>query len=173
MLVGKNIYINSPKYHSTMKILHIIMWLSIVGIGVIALVRRKQFTFSTDDKIVFWGLFSFAAIYYASSIFAAPMEIRYVMSMHSIQFACCYILLNKLLGSKKEPIELKTTEKQPEKPIWKKILFPFKYAPIVYFVILFVLKMINSMARVFFMIRTEMCFSKAIGRTGYRISPRF
>jgi len=124
------------RYHSTVKILYLILWITIVGIGIAAFLRRKQLVFATDDKIVFWGLFSFAVIYYASSIFAAPMEIRYTISMHSIQFVFCYMLLNKLLGIKKEKNEVETIEKQPQQPVWKKILFPFKYAPIVYVAII-------------------------------------
>lgn len=87
-------------YHSTMKILHLITWMAIAGIGIAAIVKRKKLIFSRDEKIIFWGLFSFAVIYYASSIFAAPMEIRYGISMHAIQFAFCYILLNKFLAYK-------------------------------------------------------------------------
>jgi len=89
----------SPKqdYHSTIKVLYLALWTIIAGIGITAIVKRKKLIFSRDDKIVFWGLFSFAVIYYASSIFAAPMEIRYVISMHAIQFAFCYVLLNKLI----------------------------------------------------------------------------
>jgi hypothetical protein len=97
-----------PKYELWMQILHLIMWTTIVAIGVAALLKRKKITFSAHDKIVFWGLFSFAAVFYASSIFATPMEIRYLISMHSIQFVCCYMLLNKLLCIKKEKIETKT-----------------------------------------------------------------
>jgi len=84
-------------YHSAMKVLHLILWIAIAGIGIAAIVKRKKLIFSRDDKIVFWGLFGFAVVYYASSIFAAPMEIRYGISMHAIQFAFCYLLLNKLI----------------------------------------------------------------------------
>ena len=99
--------IKNPTYRSTIKILHLTMWIAIISIGITAIVRRKKVVFSTDDKIVFWGLFSFAAIYYASNIFAAPMEIRYTISMHSIQFIFCYLLLNKLFANEKH----ETTEK--------------------------------------------------------------
>jgi len=126
----------NPKYETGMQILHLIMWITIVAIGIVALLKRKKIIFSAHDKIVFWGLFSFAAIYYASSIFAAPMEIRYFISMHSVQFVCCYMLLNKLLGIKKDKNEIEATEEQPEKLTWKKVLFPFKYAPVVYLAII-------------------------------------
>ena len=94
----------NPKYpyHSTMRILHLIMWTVIAGIGITAIIKRKKLIFSFDDKVVFWGLFCFAVIYYASSVFAAPMEIRYFISMHSIQFAFIYILLNKIFSSQKQ-----------------------------------------------------------------------
>ena len=87
----------NPKYsyHSIMKVLHLIMWIAIVGIGITSIVKRKRLIFSRDDKIVFWGLFCFAVIYYVSNIFAAPMEVRYSISIHSIQFIFCYMLLNK------------------------------------------------------------------------------
>ena len=97
MMQAKYDFLKSNYYHSTMKILYLIMWIAVAGIGIISIVKRKKLAFSGDEKIIFWGLFSFAVIYYASSIFAAPMEIRYCISMHAIQFAYCYILLNKWL----------------------------------------------------------------------------
>ena len=94
--------LKSPHYHFTMKMLHLITWAIIIGIGIAAIVKRKKLVFSFDDKVVFWGMLAFAVIYYASSIFAAAMEIRYTISMHAIQFAFCYILLNKLVGNQKK-----------------------------------------------------------------------
>jgi len=127
---------SNPKYNSAIKILHLIMWIAIIGIAIAAFSRRKKIVFSKEDKIVFWGLFGFAVIYYASSIFAAPMEARYTISMHSIRFIFCYMLLNKLLGEKNNN-EIKTTAKQPLKDAaWKKTLFPFKYAPAVYLAVI-------------------------------------
>jgi len=136
-----------PKYNSTMKLLHLMMWISIIGIGTAAFLKRKKLVFSAEDKIVFWGLFCFAAVYYAASIFAAPMEIRYVMSMHSIQFVFCYILLNKLLADNRflseEKNEIKTTEKQQKKLVPnKKSFFRSKYAPIIYLAIIVIVILI-------------------------------
>jgi len=136
MQVKRDLFSN-PTYHSAMKILHLMMWMTIMGIGVAAFLKRKKLVFSTDDKIVFWGLFCFAVICYASSIFAAPMEIRYTIGMHSIRFVFCYILLNKLFGYAKVQNELKTTEKPQKKSASeKKEFFLFKKIPVVYIVII-------------------------------------
>jgi len=104
----KSDYLKNPFYHATIKILHLIMWVSLAGIGIAAIAKRKKLGFSRDDKVVFWGLFSFAVIYYASSIFAAPMEIRYLICMHSIQFVFLYLLLNKLFAINKNQNKLTT-----------------------------------------------------------------
>ncbi len=101
-------FLSNPEYETIMQILHLIMWIAIAAIGVTAFLRRKKLAFSTDDKIVFGGLFCFAAIYYAANIFAAPMEIRYFIPMHAIQFIFCYLLLNKLSGNEESEIIEKT-----------------------------------------------------------------
>jgi len=111
--------LSSNKYHSTIQYLHLLMWIIIVSIGVIAFLKRKRLYFSTNDKIVFWGSFSFAVIYYATSVFAAPMEIRYTIGMHSIQFIFCYMLLNKLFGKVRpvvnENFEIKKMNRKQKK----------------------------------------------------------
>jgi len=138
-LEGKHKMFSNTTYHSVVKILHLIMWTSIIGIGITAFLKRKKLFFSIEDKIVFWGLFSFAVIYYASSIFAAPIEIRYLISMHSIQFVFCYVLLNKLLSSElfffKEKNAIQTTDKQKTNSAFeRKEFFRSKKASIVYLI---------------------------------------
>jgi len=118
-LQAKYYPLNSDKYHSTIQYLHLLMWGIIVCIGITAILKKKRIFFSTNDKIVFWGVFSFAAIYYGTSVFAAPMEIRYTIGMHSIQFVFCYFLLNKLFGgvqpAEKENLEIKKVNKKQKK----------------------------------------------------------
>ncbi|MDR1725480.1 MAG: hypothetical protein LBR28_03715 [Bacteroidales bacterium] len=82
--------------NKTISISHIFIWTGIVIIAVFALVKRKKLKFNKSEKLVFWSLFSFGAIYYASTVFASPVAMRYWLPMASIQFACCYIILNKL-----------------------------------------------------------------------------
>ncbi|MDR2083673.1 MAG: hypothetical protein LBP67_01590 [Bacteroidales bacterium] len=78
------------------KIITLISWILIIGIGVISIINKKKINFDRDEKIIFWGLFIFAGIYYASTIFASPIELRYWLPMSCVKFAFCYILLNKL-----------------------------------------------------------------------------
>jgi hypothetical protein len=75
----------------------ILVWIIIAGISVCAIINRKRITFGREEKLVFWGLFVFGAIYYASTIFASPIELRYWLPMKAIQFSYMYILLNKLM----------------------------------------------------------------------------
>ena len=101
-MLARHDILNDSKYyyHSTIRTLNFIMWIVIIGTGIAAIVKREKLVFSRDDKIVFWGLFCFAVIYYASSIFAAAMEIRYCISMHSIQFVFIYILPTKFFTNR-------------------------------------------------------------------------
>jgi hypothetical protein len=75
----------------------ILVWIIIAGVSVYAIINRKRIIFDKEEKVVFWGLFTFGAIYYASTIFASPIELRYWLPMKAIQFSYIYILLNKLL----------------------------------------------------------------------------
>jgi len=74
---------------------YIFIWIAIAIIGIIGVLYRKKIKFDKQEKIAFWGLFTFGAIYYASTIFMSPIELRYWLPMACIQFAFCYILLNK------------------------------------------------------------------------------
>ena len=74
---------------------YIFIWIAIVIIGTIGIIYKKTIIFTKQEKIVFWGLFTFGTVYYASTIFMSPIELRYWLPMACIQFAFCYILLNK------------------------------------------------------------------------------
>ncbi|MDR2087532.1 MAG: hypothetical protein LBP72_10240 [Dysgonamonadaceae bacterium] len=79
-----------------MQITYGLTWIFILALSVWATVWRKRLRFDGTDKIVFWGLFVFGVIYYASTVFASPIESRYLFPMECIHFAFCYILFNKL-----------------------------------------------------------------------------
>lgn len=91
---------------------HIFIWIIIATIGIISIINRKRIKFNRQEKIVFWGLFVFGGIYYASTIFASPIELRYWLPMSCIQFSFCYILLNKFI--KHKPFKRSLTKENGE-----------------------------------------------------------
>lgn len=75
---------------------HILIWVIIGVIAIIACININKIKFDKQEKILFWGLFVFGGINYCSTIFASPVELRYWLPMSCIQFSFCYILLNKI-----------------------------------------------------------------------------
>ncbi|MDR1342571.1 MAG: hypothetical protein LBK18_04845 [Prevotellaceae bacterium] len=92
--------LSRPIFLKAVQIWEIIIWGALLFLGVWAIVRRKRIAFSNQDKIIFWGIFSFAVIYYASTIFASAIEFRYWISMYFIKLAIMYLLLNFLASPK-------------------------------------------------------------------------
>ncbi|MDR3341013.1 MAG: hypothetical protein LBT25_13180 [Candidatus Symbiothrix sp.] len=76
-----------------------IVWIFILCIGLYAFRKRKNIRFGKEEKILFWAFFTFGAIYYSSTIFASPIELRYWLPMSVIRFSFMYILLHKLQDS--------------------------------------------------------------------------
>jgi hypothetical protein len=74
-----------------------IRWIFILGLSLWAALWRKRIKYNDADKIVFWSLFIFGVIYYASTVFASPIESRYWFPTECILFSFCYILFNKLV----------------------------------------------------------------------------
>jgi hypothetical protein len=75
---------------------YIFIWIGIAVIAAIGIIYRKKIKFNKQEKLGFWGLFTFGTIYYASTIFMSPIELRYWLPMACFQFAFCYVLLNKV-----------------------------------------------------------------------------
>jgi hypothetical protein len=86
----------STAIYPYIRMAHLPMWAFMVAVGIAALIKRKQIKFSKAEQLIFWGFLLLAACFYAIHIFIASMEIRYILPMHFIQFAFCYILLNKI-----------------------------------------------------------------------------
>ncbi|MDR0604885.1 MAG: hypothetical protein LBG80_11345 [Bacteroidales bacterium] len=80
-----------------MQVLWTLRWIFILGLSLWAVLWRKRIKYNNADKIVFWSLFVFGAIYYASTVFASPIEDRYWFPTECILFSFCYILCNKLV----------------------------------------------------------------------------
>jgi hypothetical protein len=76
-------------------------WGFILILSVWAIAWRKRLLFSPTDRIVFWGLFVFGAVYYASTVFATPLESRYLFPVECINFAFCYLLFNRIIMAKR------------------------------------------------------------------------
>ncbi|MDR1180645.1 MAG: hypothetical protein LBL13_01515 [Bacteroidales bacterium] len=91
----------SPNFLKIMQIWEIIIWGTLLFLGIWAIVQRKRIAFPKQDKIIFWGIFSFAVIYYASTIFASAIEFRYWISMYFVKFAIMYLLLNSFASQRK------------------------------------------------------------------------
>lgn len=76
---------------------HLLIWIVMAATTVIAIIYRKKLGWERDDKIVFWCLLTFGIIYYAATVFASPIELRFWLPMNAIQFGFLYILGNKLI----------------------------------------------------------------------------
>jgi hypothetical protein len=86
----------STAIYSYIRMAHLPMWAFIVAVGIVALIKRKQIKFSKEEQLIFWGFLLLAACFYTIHIFIASIEIRYILPMHFIQFAFCYILLTHI-----------------------------------------------------------------------------
>lgn len=86
----------------TDQIIWAVQWIFILGISILGIIYRKKMDFSKEDKKVFWGIFAFAVIYYGSIVFASPIAFRYWFAIRCVNFACFYILLNKLIELKQK-----------------------------------------------------------------------
>jgi len=81
-----------------------IVWAIIAVLMILWFIKRKQLSFDSDSKKILWGIFIFGFIYYASTVFASPIEIRYWLPMGAVQFSFIYILANRLVGLKKKEV---------------------------------------------------------------------
>jgi len=99
---GQDMDAKHPIYEDhVVKILPIsitMLWIIIAAISVIAFINRKRFTLDKEGKKIFRSIFVFGFIYYASTVFASPVETRYWLPMGAVQFSFIYILLNQLVG---------------------------------------------------------------------------
>jgi hypothetical protein len=105
-LAAKHPYYKGSAW-TLMQVLWVLGWICILVLSVWAVLWRKRLRYSAGDKLVFWSLFAFGAIYYASTVFASPIADRYWAPMGCMHFAFCYILLNKLVSAMK-PAPLET-----------------------------------------------------------------
>jgi hypothetical protein len=80
----------------------LLTWAFVLAVGIWAFMRRRSISFSKEEKLFFWGVFIFGVLYYASTIFASPVVIRYWIPMKAVQFIFMYVLLNKLITPKSE-----------------------------------------------------------------------
>jgi hypothetical protein len=87
-------------------------WVCVLILSVWSVLWRKRIKYGGTDKIVFLSIFAFGAIYYASTVFASPIEDRYWFPMECVHFSFCYILLNKLILCMK-PVPVENNHIQP------------------------------------------------------------
>lgn len=82
---------------------YIPIWI-IIAIGtVLSIVMRKKLLWqSREGQPAFWVIVAAGALYYAATVFASPVSLRFWIPMNAVLFAVIYILYNRILASRKE-----------------------------------------------------------------------
>lgn len=84
------------------RILWSVSWIAILAVSILALINKKKIKFNSNQKKTIWAIFIFGVIYYASVVFASPIEFRYWFAIRCVNFAYFCIFLNELLRMKKD-----------------------------------------------------------------------
>lgn len=78
---------------------YIFIWLLILALAVASVVMRKKLKWndSTQSK-AFWIIVGVGLLYYAATVFASPVSLRFWIPMNAVLFGVIYILANRLLA---------------------------------------------------------------------------
>lgn len=69
--------------------------------AVLSVVMRKKLSWRDNDgKKAFWIIVTVGVIYYAATVFASPVSLRFWIPMNAVLFAVVYILYNRIIASK-------------------------------------------------------------------------
>lgn len=79
-----------------------IVWIIMAAICSVTIFYRKKMKFTNDDRNILVTIVLFGLLYYSSTVFASPIELRFWTPMGAVQFAICYILLNKIIEIQKK-----------------------------------------------------------------------
>lgn len=81
-----------------------LIWIVTLAVGILAFVRRKSLNLGKGKIRLLQSMALFGIIYYTSTTFASPIELRFWLSMAAIHFSIIYILTNSIVeaGMKKQ-----------------------------------------------------------------------
>lgn len=74
-------------------------WLCLLAAIVVIIMRRKSALATREQRLAFYLLILFGFIYYATTVFASPIAIRYWMPMHAIKMAMVIMAIASLKKS--------------------------------------------------------------------------
>ncbi|MDH6359116.1 hypothetical protein [Parabacteroides sp. PF5-9] len=89
-------------------VLYVLLWIITAAIVALTIYYRKSFHLDRESKVLFGFFILFGLAYYASTVFASPIELRYWLPMNAIHFTYIYISLNyimKALCYKKQTVQ--------------------------------------------------------------------
>lgn len=81
---------------------YIPIWLAIFALAVTSIVLRKKLKWEDSQRKVFWVIVGAGLLYYAATVFASPVSLRFWIPMNAVLFAVMYILSNRLIIYKEE-----------------------------------------------------------------------
>jgi hypothetical protein len=82
---------------------YIPIWIIVAVGGVLSVVMRKKLSRQTqEEQKVFWVIVATGALYYAATVFASPVSLRFWIPVNAVLFAVIYILYNRILAARKK-----------------------------------------------------------------------
>lgn len=88
---------------------YIPIWIVILAGTILSVVFRKKLNWEEKNmKIVFWIIVAVGVLYYAATVFASPVSLRFWLPMNAILFAVIYIMYNRLIAYRKNDKENQT-----------------------------------------------------------------
>lgn len=84
---------------------YIPIWIIIAVLGILSVIWRKKLSWHTEDsRRIFWIIVASGLLYYGATVFASPVSLRFWIPMNAVLFAVIYILLNRILESRKKEV---------------------------------------------------------------------
>ncbi|MBQ9418456.1 MAG: hypothetical protein IJU19_07765 [Bacteroidales bacterium] len=74
-------------------VIELITWALLLAAIALIAVRRRTALASRDQRLAFWMLLLFGFVYYATTVFASPIAIRYWMPMQAIKMAMVWMAI--------------------------------------------------------------------------------
>lgn len=82
---------------------YIPIWIIIIAAAILSVIMRKKLSWQTKEgQKVFWVIVAGGALYYAATVFASPVSLRFWVPVNAVLFAVIYILYNRILCSLKK-----------------------------------------------------------------------
>lgn len=81
---------------------YLVLWPVVFILGIVSFVMRKKLSWQdSSQKKIFWIVVVVGVLYYAATIFASPVSLRFWIPMNAVIFALIYIMVNRILAYKK------------------------------------------------------------------------